>query len=194
MGIGIMGTGRTGMITYLTHKLSIRGLNIDAGFGARLEEAAGAFFEISGDSIKMEDLFNEIIQERHCPFPTTTMPEQHSPEPLQMSNMIYELKIIAPDRPGIICDISQHLCEERISIDHMVIKTKKRRENPEGPGTGPMGIIYGRLGIPSIEARARFIAGLREAKDGHLWRIKCVKWTPPQHPGDSIPESLTTMN
>jgi predicted amino acid-binding ACT domain protein len=178
MGIGIMGTDRTGIIAHLTRELRDRGLNIDNGFGSLIEVAAGAFFEISGDPITMRQMFDEIIRNRHqrSPFPK---------EPPPTTGMIYELMIIAPDRPGIIYDLSKRLIEHRISIDQMVIRTQGSRHR---------GIVYSRIEMPSDEARARFLDSLRDVEGYQQWRIKCRRRNPQHRGHDTFNDTRSIMN
>jgi predicted amino acid-binding ACT domain protein len=178
MGVGILGIDRTGIITCVTKKLRDHGLNIDSGFGSLIETATGAFFEISGEPKTMQRMFDEILRDRH---EQSSVPDGVPPT----YGKTYELKIIGPDRPGIVYDISKRLIDESINIDQMVIRTQRRRG---------MAIVYGRLGISSDESRVRFLDSLGSVEGFEQWKIKCERQDLEQRQYESFNDMMATMN
>jgi glycine cleavage system regulatory protein len=157
MTISITGIDHSGITSHIAERLKIRGINIESGFRAKLEQAAGTFFEITGQPGTMQDLYEEITQNRIEP------PQE---EEIPSEGTLYELEVIAPDRSGMLYDITTRLDECLIGIAHMVIKTKQTAE-------GRKGIVYARIIVRSEESLTGFKDRLGQIYDFEKWNWRC---------------------
>jgi glycine cleavage system regulatory protein len=160
MTISFTGIDRSAMMAYVAQRLKVRGINIESGFRAQLEQSTGTFFEIAGEPDTMQHLYDEITQNQ--------MKAPQS-EDIPTNGIIHELEVLAPDRSGILSDIAARLDACRIETVDLVIKTKKTSD-------GRKGIVYARIAVPSQDALATFEEKLREINDFPKWHYRCGTW------------------
>jgi glycine cleavage system regulatory protein len=169
MTISFIGIDRTTVMAHVAERLMDRRINIEWGHSARIEEVTGAFLKIAGEPTEMQQLYEEITQDKM----QSPREEEHS-----ITGSIHELEVIGPDRSGMLYDIARSLGNS-IDIIHLVIKTKETSE-------GRKGIVYARI-VASEQALAAFKDNLRTIPDVHRWQWRCQLWdrrtSPSRRPG-----------
>jgi predicted amino acid-binding ACT domain protein len=181
MKISYMGMEHIGIMAYITGRLirDHRRINIDKSNTFRQGATTHLTFELSGSEEDLNRLADEI--------------ENYSAEPCTeskpiMPRKLFELRIIAPDRPGVINDLSRRLRDNNINIVSLVSDTTKttipddtrRLELIDTPrGRRPqlkIGVIHCRVEISSDNDRSLFERQIREFENREGWRIHLQEW------------------
>jgi len=180
MTITYLGLDQIGIMAHVTELLIRDGrrINIEESNCFRMNGVNSSFFNLSGSESDLNWLAGQMQgYDGTEPFPDGRQP---------VAQATYDLKIIAPDRPGIINTVSRLTTENGINIANQVSDTVDlvaedidRIDLIDGPRRGRTGgriaIIHWRIEIPSEEARKKLEGQISAYETAEGWRSRLKK-------------------
>jgi len=187
MSINYLGMEQIGIMFHITSWLirNGRAINIDDSVCQRQNGVHSSTMNLSGSEKDLNDLYEEMrTYEGPDDFSGGTEEFTEGRPPVAIAT--YELKVIAPNEPGVINTVSGLTTDNGINIANQVSNTIRLMPTDieeidliEGPREkeqgGKFSIIHWWIEIPSEDIRERFEQQLGKIGESKGWRISIRK-------------------